>query len=135
MGKFQKIRFSYWVIKLYTAEIILRGRKEKFEQQGWKITGFFEICYRWTSLVFSFGLISNTVFPHSFRGNYSFLNLEIQSSQYINVRKLFKGGNYTGKYGTFYAFIKMLKKMQEDVILTILIKKSLLTNTYLAILL
>ena len=31
----------------------------------------------------------------SFRGNYSFLNLEIQRSQYINVRKLFKGGNYS----------------------------------------
>ena len=32
---------------------------------------------------------------YSFRGNYSFLDLEIQRSQYINVRKLFKGGNYS----------------------------------------
>jgi hypothetical protein len=32
---------------------------------------------------------------YSFRGNYSFLNLEIQRSQYINVWKLFKGGNYS----------------------------------------
>ena len=32
---------------------------------------------------------------NSFRGNYSFLNLEIQRSQYIGVRKLFKGGNYS----------------------------------------
>ena len=49
---------------------------------------------------------------YSFRGNYSFLKLEIQRSQYIrpNVtvhkgaetfqgRKLFKGGNYMRKYG------------------------------------
>ena len=32
---------------------------------------------------------------YSFRGNYYFLNLKIQSSQYIKVRKLFKGGNYS----------------------------------------
>ena len=51
---------------------------------------------------------------YSFRGNYSFLNLEIQRSQYIRPkvtvhkgaetiqgRKLFKGGNYMRKYGTF----------------------------------
>ena len=30
----------------------------------------------------------------SFRGNYSFLDLEIQRSQYIRP-KLFKGGNYS----------------------------------------
>ena len=35
----------------------------------------------------------------SYRGNYSFFNLEIQRSQYIKVRKLFKGGNYMRKYG------------------------------------
>ena len=51
---------------------------------------------------------------YSFRGNYSFLNLEIQRSQYIRPkvtvhkgaetiqgRKLFKGGNYMRKYGIF----------------------------------
>ena len=32
---------------------------------------------------------------YSFRGNYSFFNLEIQKSKYIKVRKLFKGGNYS----------------------------------------
>ena len=32
---------------------------------------------------------------YSFRGKYSFLDSEIQRSQYINVRKLFKGGNYS----------------------------------------
>jgi hypothetical protein len=62
--------------------------------------------------------INNYVFltyrisSYSFFGNYSFLNLEIQRSQdirpkitvhkcaeTIHGRKLFKGGNYTGKYG------------------------------------
>jgi hypothetical protein len=37
---------------------------------------------------------------NSFRGKYSFLKVEIQRSQYINVRKLFKGGNYSRKYGS-----------------------------------
>ena len=32
---------------------------------------------------------------YSFRGNYSFLNLEIQRLQYINVRKLCKRRNYS----------------------------------------
>ena len=36
---------------------------------------------------------------NSFFGNYSFLNLEIQRSQYINMGNLFKGGNYMRKYG------------------------------------
>jgi hypothetical protein len=51
---------------------------------------------------------------YSFHGNYSFLNLEIQRSQYIRPkvtvhkcaetiqrRKLFKGGNYMRKYGKY----------------------------------
>ena len=50
------------------------------------------------------------VSSYSFRGNYSFLDLEIQRSQYIrlkvtvyiNVGKLFKCGNYMRKYGTFF---------------------------------
>jgi hypothetical protein len=54
----------------------------------------------------------------SFRGNYSFLNLYIQRSQYIRPkdtvhkgaesirgRKVFKGGNYMRKYGMLKAFI------------------------------
>ena len=49
---------------------------------------------------------------YTFRGNYWFLNLEIQRSQYVRPkvtvhkgaetiqgRKLFKGGNYMRKYG------------------------------------
>ena len=53
-----------------------------------------------------------TVFPHIVSGNYSFLNLEIQRSQYIRPkvtvhkcaetiqgRKLFKGKKYMRKYG------------------------------------
>ena len=56
---------------------------------------------------------------YSFRGNYSFLDLEIQRSQYIRPkvtvhkgaetiqgRKLFKGGNYMRKYGkAFFPFL------------------------------
>ena len=55
---------------------------------------------------------TNTVFPHIVS---SFLNLEMQRSQYIRPkvtvhrgaetiqgRKLFKGGNYMRKYGTYY---------------------------------
>jgi hypothetical protein len=50
------------------------------------------------------------VSSYSFRGNYSFLDLEIQRSQYIrpkvtvyiDVGKLFKRGNYMMKYGTFF---------------------------------
>ena len=38
---------------------------------------------------------------YSFRGNYSFLDLEIQRSQCINVRKLFKGRNYMRKYSMY----------------------------------
>ena len=32
---------------------------------------------------------------YGFRGNCSFFGFEIQRSQYISVRKLFKGGNYS----------------------------------------
>ena len=39
---------------------------------------------------------------NSFRGNYSFLNLAIK------VRKLFKGGNYSRKYGTQLMKISLL---------------------------
>ena len=58
---------------------------------------------------------------YSFRGNYSFLNLEIQRSQYIRPkvtvhkgaetiqgRKLFKGGNYMRKYGI--SFLELSSK-------------------------
>ena len=57
---------------------------------------------------------------YSFRGNYSFLNLEIQRSQYIRPkvtvhkcaetiqgRKLFKGGNYMRKYGISKKILKI----------------------------
>ena len=52
---------------------------------------------------------------YSFRGNYSFLHLEIQRSQYIKPKvtvhkcaetiqgdKLFKGGNYMRIYGMYF---------------------------------
>ena len=48
------------------------------------------------------------------------MKLEIQRSQYINVRKLFKGGNYMRKYSSILcAFIlvvppKMEKKLNYD---------------------
>ena len=65
---------------------------------------------------------------YSFRGNYSFLKLEIQRSQYIRPkvtvhngaetiqgRKLFKGGNYMRKYGIYllsvFIFLQFLKCM------------------------
>ena len=32
---------------------------------------------------------------YSFRGNYSFMNLENQRLQHINVQKLFKGGKHS----------------------------------------
>ena len=70
---------------------------------------FFVFCLRmpyWT-----FGQ-TYRISSYSFRWNYSFLNLEIQRSQYlrpkvtvhkcaktIQGRKLFKGGNYMRKYG------------------------------------
>ena len=57
-------------------------------------------------------LIVYRISSYSFCGNYSFLNLEIQRSQFIRPkvtvhkgaetiqgRKLFKGGNYMRKYG------------------------------------
>ena len=57
-------------------------------------------------------LCAYRISSYSFRGNYSFLSLEIQRSQYIRPkvtvhkcaetiqgRKLFKGGNYSRKYG------------------------------------
>ena len=51
---------------------------------------------------------------YSFRGNYSFLNLEIRRSKVtvhkgvetIQGRKLFKGGNYMRKYSTHLGAIQ-----------------------------
>ena len=55
------------------------------------------------------------MYHSKYRGNYSFLNLEIQRSHYIRPkvtvhkgaetiqgRKLFKGGNYMRKYGILF---------------------------------
>ena len=57
-------------------------------------------------------IMSYPISSYSFRGNYTFLNLEIPRSHYIRPkvtvhkgaetiqgRKLFKGGNYMRKYG------------------------------------
>ena len=59
---------------------------------------------------------------YSFRGNYSFLDLETQRSQYIRPkvtvhrwaetiqgRKLFKGGNYMRKYGNYLQTVQWQK--------------------------
>ena len=64
---------------------------------------------------------------YSFRGNYSFLNLEIQRSQYIRPkvtvhkgaetiqgRKLFKGGNYMRKYGIYWLDGIILSKFWKE---------------------
>ena len=70
----------------------------------------------WTTSIFVFTknpkFYTYRISSYSFRGNYSFLDLEIQRSQYIRSkvtvhkgaetiqgRKLFKGGNYMRKYG------------------------------------
>ena len=66
---------------------------------------------------------------YSFRGNYSFLNLEIQRSQYImpkvtvhkraetiQGRKLFKGGNYMRNYGSCRNSLIIYVKALFDII-------------------
>ena len=85
------------------------------QNDGWtklsfwvKIVDIFWIC---SALQNSYRISS-----YSFRGNYSFLNLEIQRSWYIKPnftahkcaatiqwRKLFKGGNYMRKYGILFS--------------------------------
>ena len=80
---------------------------------------------------------------YSFRGNYSFLDLEIQRSQYIRPkvtvhkcgetiqgRKLFKGGNYMRKYGKSciawkYWGENIGKQIENPYFLTILLSISL----------
>ena len=71
-------------------------------------------------------LLGYSISSYSFRGNYSFLNLEIQRSQYkrpevtqyINVWKLFKGGNFMRKYGicilVFFSFV-ILKQVKTEI--------------------
>ena len=51
---------------------------------------------------------------HSFRGNYSFLNLEIQRSKYINLRKLFKAGNYSRAETIWGNTVFMWFEKQDD---------------------
>ena len=46
--------------------------------------------------------IEYRISSYSFCGNYSFFNLEIQRSQYINMRRLFKRGNYSRAETTNY---------------------------------
>ena len=70
-------------------------------------------------------ICTHRISSYSFRGNYSFLNLEIQRSQYIKPkvtvhkcgetiqgRKLFKGGNYMRKYGSKFDFVIRLTIFQ-----------------------
>ena len=60
------------------------------------------------------------IYSYSFRGNCSFLNLENQRSQYINVRKVFKGGNYSrvetiwGNMVTLWQFQKVCLQTTWD---------------------
>ena len=76
--------------------------------------------YKWFNPIFfavTSAWSSYRIFSHSFRGNYSFLNLEIHRSQYITPkvtvhkcaeiiqgRKLFKGGNFMRKYCMYVLF-------------------------------
>ena len=50
-----------------------------------------------------------SISSYSFRGNYSFLDSEIQRSQYINVRKLFMGVNYSRAETIFGNMVYELK--------------------------
>ena len=64
---------------------------------------------RWASVGSTLYRISS----YSFCGNYSFLTLALCImycdlwSQYINVRKLFKGRNYMRKYGIYFLIISL----------------------------
>ena len=53
---------------------------------------------------------------NSFRGNYCFLNLTLvhTGAETIPGRKLFKGGNYSRKYGTYFKPLSPKKGMQND---------------------
>ena len=73
------------------------------------------------------GYLIYRISSYSFRGNYSFLNLEIQRSQYIRPkvtvhkgaetiqwRNLFKDGNYMRKYGIqIFSSLMILKNNQR----------------------
>ena len=73
---------------------------------------FRKICVgmaTYSSLRNSFKKYMYRISANSFRGNYSFLNLSLCTVTLITVhtgaetiqgRKLFKGGNYSRKYGT-----------------------------------
>ena len=58
----------------------------------------------------------HTVFPHIVSAEtILFVNFEIQRSQYINVRKLFKGGNYMYEEIQFNFEIRIVKDtLPED---------------------
>ena len=71
---------------------------EQMDTWKWNQVFFYFIIEKWSK--------AYHISSYSFCGNYSFLNLKIQRSQYIRpkvtyikVRKLFKGGNYMRKYG------------------------------------
>ena len=70
--------------------------------------------------------MSYPISSYSFRGNYTFLNLEIPRSHYIRPkvtvhkgaetiqgRKLFKGGNYMRKYGTCILNVQWNKSIAD----------------------
>ena len=65
-------------------------------------------------------LLMYRISSYLFRGNYSFLDLEILRSQYINVRKLFKGRNYIRTYGRYFKnqTISVTKLFSQSIIFT-----------------
>ena len=80
-------------------------RQMFFWEMGDKITC--EISHKLSDCIYLYYL-SYRISANSFRGNYSFLNLalftvtfDLVAAEPIQGRKLFKGGNYSRKYGTF----------------------------------
>ena len=95
----------------------------KFDTESWH-TQRPHLADFWNLLIWTYFV--NGWKSNSFRGNYSFLDLEIQRSQYINVRKLFKGGNYSRVEtiwgNTVFHFYWAFKQNPEQIWITILHK-------------
>ena len=87
-------------VRLSQVEKLYAGLKELANERRAKLDDALKLFMlnREVSFRFRFCESDYRISSYSFRGNYSFLNLEIQRLQYVNVRKLFKGGNYMRKY-------------------------------------
>ena len=81
--KFNRENLKAWLI---LSTLLRKSTPENYIQKA--------KCQFWLKNLF---LCTYRISANSFRGNYSFLNLEIQRSQYVRpkVRKLFKGGTYS----------------------------------------